>query len=90
VSTASQLLQIANATGFNYSDYGRQFDLQRGPGSCHAAVHPRNVSGRAVYVFEIDRRRIQLHRYRRHTVQFIDNLEPERGLSSFDQRNKLR
>jgi hypothetical protein len=86
---AQNQLQIANATGFNYQTFGANSIFNSG----QVRVTKRFARGMSF---------VTLYTYSKSidnassftgvggtTVQFIDNWANERGLSSFDQRNKL-
>jgi hypothetical protein len=89
VSTASELLQIGNATGFNYQTTGANSIFNAGQVRVTRRF-TRGMSAVALYTYSksIDDAS-SFTGTGGTTVQFIDNWNNERGLSSFDQRNKL-
>jgi hypothetical protein len=86
---AQQQLQIANATGFNYQTSGANSIFTAG----QVRVTRRfatGMSGMLLYTYSksIDDAS-SFNGIGGTTVQYINNLGNERGLSTFDQRNKL-
>jgi trimeric autotransporter adhesin len=89
IVNAQQTLQIANASGFNYQTSGATSIFNAG----QVRVTRRfatGMSGNLLYTFSksIDNAS-SFNGVGGTTVQFIDNLALERGLSTFDQRHKL-
>ena len=89
VLTAQELLQIANATGFNYQTYGANSIFNAGQMRVTRRF-TRGMSAVLLYTFSksIDDAS-SFTGTGGTTVQFINNWNNERGLSSFDQRHKL-
>jgi trimeric autotransporter adhesin len=89
VLTAQELLQIGNATGFNYQTTGANSIFNAG----QLRVTRRFARGMsAVLLYTYSKSIDDASSFTGTggtTVQFINNWENERGLSSFDQRNKL-
>jgi hypothetical protein len=89
VINAQQNLQIANASGFNYQTSGATSIFNAG----QVRVTRRfatGMSGNLLYTFSksIDDAS-SFNGVGGTTVQFINNLALERGLSTFDQRHKI-
>ncbi len=89
VLTAQELLQIGNATGFNYQTSGANSIFNAGQARVTRRF-ARGMSAVALYTFSksIDNAS-SFTGTGGTTVQFIDNWNNERGLSSFDQRHRL-
>jgi hypothetical protein len=87
--TAQQHLQIPNASSFNYQTAGANSSYQAGQVRLTRRFQ-RGMAGTLLYTYAkaID----DASSYNGTggtTVQFINNLRNERGLSSFDQRHRL-
>jgi hypothetical protein len=87
--TAQQHLQIPNASSFNYQTAGANSSYQAGQVRLTRRFQ-RGMAGTLLYTYAkaID----DASSYNGAggtTVQFINNLRNERGLSSFDQRHRL-
>ena len=89
VLTAQEQLQIGDATGFNYQTSGANSIFNAGQVRVTRRF-ARGMSAVALYTFSksIDNAS-SFTGTGGTTVQFIDNWNNERGLSSFDQRNRL-
>jgi len=89
VSDAQNQLQIANATGFNYQTYGANSIFNAG----QVRVTKRFAGGMSfVSLYTFSKSIDDASSFTGTggtTVQFVNNWENERGLSSFDQRHKL-
>jgi hypothetical protein len=87
---AQQSLQIANASGFNYQTSQANSSFNAGQVRVTRRFS-RGMSGTALYAFSkaIDDAS-SFNGTGGTTVQFIDDLRAERGLSTFDQRHRLQ
>jgi hypothetical protein len=89
VLNAQSQLQIANATGFNYQTSGANSIFNAG----QVRVTRRFATGMSAMLLYTRSKSIDdassFNGIGGTTVQYIDNLALERGLSTFDQRNKL-
>jgi len=90
VLNAQQNLQIKDASGFNYQTSGANSTYNAGQVRVTRRF-ARGMSGIALYTFSkaLDNAS-SFNGTGGTTVQFIDNLQLERGLSSFDQRHRLQ
>jgi hypothetical protein len=92
VLTAQQNLQIKNASGFNYQTAGANSSYNAGQVRMTRRF-ARGMSGTALYQYSkaIDNASSYngVGGSAATTVQFINNLALERGLSSFDQRHRI-
>jgi hypothetical protein len=89
VLTAQEMLQICDATGFNYQTTGANSIFNAG----QVRVTRRFARGMSAVLLYTRSKSIDnassFTGTGGTTVQFIDNWNNERGLSTFDQRNKL-
>jgi carboxypeptidase family protein len=89
VLNAQSQLQIANATGFNYQTSGANSIFNAG----QVRVTRRFATGMSATLLYTRSKSIDdassFNGIGGTTVQYIDNLALERGLSTFDQRNQL-
>ena len=89
VLNAQSQLQIANATGFNYQTSGANSIFNAG----QVRVTRRFATGMSAMLLYTRSKSIDdassFNGIGGTTVQYIDNLGLERGLSSFDQRSRL-